>query len=123
MPPDADPLVGLASYWATVRAPIPLPLAEMAGVLGVEPERLAAAVPVVVDDDAPCWRVAPVTTGGVGAVGVTGVDAVDAVEVPVALVAVTVKVYAVPGVRLLTVQLSGPLIQAQVLAPGELVTV
>ena len=67
------------------------------------------------------WLLSP--TGGVGAVGVTPADAVDGVEVPVALVAVTVKVYAVPGVRLLTVQLSGPLVQAQVLAPGELVTV
>ena len=71
-------------------APIP-PIADRR-CSTITPELVEADVLVVVDDDAPCWRVAPVTTGGVGAVGVTAPDAVDGAEVPVTLVAVTVKV-------------------------------
>jgi hypothetical protein len=42
-------------------------------------------------------------TVGYGTTGVTELDAADASEVPLALVAVTVKVYAVPFERLETV--------------------
>ena len=38
----------------------------------------------------------PPDTDGVGTTGVTALEAEDAVDVPLALVAVTVKVYAVP---------------------------
>ena len=55
------------------------------------------------------------------AIGVTDPDAVDAEPVPAALVAVTVKVYAVPLVRPDTVQ--GEAAAAQVRLPGEDVTV
>jgi hypothetical protein len=57
-----------------------------------------------------------------GPVGVTAVDGADGTPVPLVLVAVTVKVYAVPLVRPLTVQVVAPVV-VQVRAPGDEVTV
>nr|WP_229708425.1 hypothetical protein [Knoellia flava] len=63
------------------------------------------------------------TAAGVtGAVGVTAVDATDAEEVPIALVAVTVNVYAVPLLSPMTVQDRAPVV-VQVFPPGLEVTV
>ena len=61
--------------------------------------------------------------GTVAASGVTLLDGSEAGPVPTPLVAVTMKVYGVPLVRLGTVQVSGPLAQVQVLPSGVLVTV
>jgi hypothetical protein len=61
--------------------------------------------------------------GAVGApIGVTGADAADATLVPLEFLAFTVKVYAVPLVRPVTVALSAPLVVA-VFNPGDEVTV
>jgi hypothetical protein len=56
------------------------------------------------------------------ALGVTGAEAADSGPVPTALVAVTVKVYGVPLVRPLTVQVVAPVV-VQVRLPGDEVTV
>ena len=62
--------------------------------------QLTLAVPL------PAVAVTPVgAPGAVGAAGVTALDALDAGPVPIKLVAVTVKVYVVPLVRLVTVAL------------------
>lgn len=55
--------------------------------------------------------------------GVTGLEAGEAALVPFVLVAVTVKVYGVPFVSVLTVQVSRPEDQVQVFDPGDEVTV
>ena len=72
------------------------------------------------------WELPAVAVAAVGApgsvYGVTAFDAEEAVPVPAALVAVTVKVYEVPGVRPVMLQVSAPDV-VQVSAPGELVTV
>lgn len=60
--------------------------------------------------------------GAVGAFGVTAVEAVDGELVPTEFVAVTTKVYAVPFVSPVTVQLSDPVV-VQVFDPGVEVTV
>jgi hypothetical protein len=61
----------------------------------------------------------------VGAPGTVGVvmlfDAAEAAPVPIALVAVTVNVYAVPGVRPITV--AGLALAVPVIPPGLLVAV
>ena len=57
------------------------------------------------------------------AVGVTDADDADAAEVPTALLAVTVKVYAVSFVRPVTVQERAPVVHAQLAPPGLAVTV
>jgi hypothetical protein len=54
---------------------------------------------------------------------ITGVEAADAGDVPTLFLAVTEKVYAVPTVKPLTVQFSGPVVQMHVFAPGLDVTV
>ena len=54
--------------------------------------------------------------------GVTALDAADALPVPTPLVAVTVKVYEVPGVSPVTLQVSAPDV-VQVRPPGVEVTV
>ena len=58
--------------------------------------------------------------------GVTALDGLEAVESPMALVAVTVKVYAVPLVSPVTVQVSSSgtvTVEVQVAPSGEAVTV
>ena len=55
--------------------------------------------------------------------GTTALEAGDAGPVPIELVAVTVKVYAVPSVRPLTVALSVPPPTAAFAPPGLAVTV
>ena len=52
----------------------------------------------------------------------TALDAADALPNPTPFVAVTAKVYEVPGVKPVTLQVSAPDV-VQVSAPGELVTV
>ena len=54
--------------------------------------------------------------------GVTGDDATDAGPVPIAFVAVTVNVWAVPLVKSMTVQLVAPLVEHRD-PPGDAVTV
>jgi hypothetical protein len=66
---------------------------------------------------------AGVDAGLDGAVGVTGVDAADADDVPTELVAVTVKVYAVPFVSPLTVHVVAGATAVHVLPPGDADTV
>jgi hypothetical protein len=61
--------------------------------------------------------------GTAGPIGVTGLEAPDAGPIPTPLVAVTVNVYTVQGVRPVTRQDSGPLVQLQVRPSGELVAV
>ena len=56
-----------------------------------------------------------------GATGVAEFDEAEAADVPLACVAVTVKVYAVPDVKPLTV--IGEFAPEAVTEPGELVTV
>ena len=63
----------------------------------------------------------PVGVPGAVAAGVTNDDAVEAVPVPTELVATTVKVYAVPLVRPVTV--IGEEVPVAVMPPGEEVTV
>lgn len=58
-----------------------------------------------------------------GPFGVTLLDAADEAPVPVALVAVTVKVYAVPLVRLFTVMEVHGAAQVPVMPPGDEVAV
>jgi hypothetical protein len=71
----------------------------------------------------PLLPVALIPVGMPGAVtaGVTDDDAVEAVPVPTELVATTVKVYAVPLVRPVTV--IGEDVPVAVMPPGEEVTV
>ena len=71
----------------------------------------------------PLLPVAPIPVGTSGAIGagVTDDDAVEAVPVPTELVATTVKVYAVPLVRPVTV--IGEEVPVAVMPPGEEVTV
>ena len=66
----------------------------------------------------------PITDVGAPGVvyGVTALDAPDAEPVPAAFVAVTVKVYEVPGVKPVTLQVSAPDV-TQVKPPGVEVTV
>ena len=70
----------------------------------------------------PAVAVTPVGAPGTTPVGVTELDAALAAPVPTLLVAVTVKVYAVPGVRPVTVHVSAPVV-VQVRPPGFEVTV
>jgi hypothetical protein len=80
---------------------------------------------LVQDTDAalePAVAETPVGLAGTVA-GTTGAEAVEGRLVPTPFVAVTVKVYCWPLVRVETVQESAPLVQAQVLEPGEEVTV
>jgi hypothetical protein len=63
----------------------------------------------------------PVGVPGAVAAGVTEDEALEVVPVPTALVAVTVKVYAVPLVRPVTV--IGEDVPVAVIPPGEEVTV
>ncbi len=74
-----------------------------------------------------CALALPVAVTLVGApgtvLGVAALDALDALLVPATFVAVTVKVYAVPFVRPVTVQERAPVVQAQVPPPGLAVTV
>ena len=63
-----------------------------------------------------------VGTPGTVATGVTAADADDAVPVPIAFVAVTVNVYAVPSVSPVTVAVVAPVVVA-VNEPGLEVTV
>ena len=58
----------------------------------------------------------------IGTLGITAVLGADAAEVPIALVALTVNVYAVPFVRLVTVAAVAPVVDA-VRPPGAAVTV
>ena len=58
----------------------------------------------------------------VGAVGVTAAEAAEAAEVPAEFVAVTVNVYAVPGVRPVTAHDVAPAATAHVPPPGLAVT-
>ena len=68
------------------------------------PPLLVGAVHVTLAVLFPPVAVAPVGADGAeSAVGVTALDAADAALGPMALLAVTVKVYVVPGVRLLIV--------------------
>jgi hypothetical protein len=61
--------------------------------------------------------------GALGTVdGVAAFEAPEATEIPLTLLAVTLKVYAVPLVSPETVQLRGPLVHEQVAPPGEAVT-
>ncbi len=77
---------------------------------------------VNVTDADPFPAVAVPMVGAPGTVaGVTELDAAEAAPVPTPLVAVTVKVYAVPLVRPLTV--IGLVVPVPVKPPGELVTV
>ena len=69
-----------------------------------------------------------VATGAAGASGAVGLgviseDGSEAGPVPAELVAVTVKVYGVPLVRPVTLHVSGPVVQVQVLPSGADVTV
>ena len=86
---------------------------------------MAVAVPVGELDDAPFDEVAPAGgAGGVRAVesdGVTELDGAEGSLMPTPLVATTVKVYAVPLVRPVTVM--GLPLPVPVMSPGELVTV
>ena len=86
-----------------------------------EPPLLAGAV-----HDTWAWLLPAVAVTAVGepgiVVGVTAVLGADAVEVPELLVAITVKVYAVPLVRPETVAVRGPVVVA-VAPPGVAVTV
>ena len=82
------------------------------------------ALTVIVADPSPATAVG---AGGVpGAVpeaaGLTEPDAGEALEVPVALVAVAEKVYAVPLLRPVTVHEPDAPVTVQVFPPGEAVT-
>jgi hypothetical protein len=78
---------------------------------------------VKLTDALPLLPVAEILVGTPGAVaaGVTDDDAVEAVPVPTELVATTLKVYAVPLVRPVTV--IGEEVPVAVIPPGEEVTV
>ena len=86
-----------------------------------EPPLLAGAAKLTVA--LPLLPVAEIPVGTPGAIGagVTADDAVESVPVPTALVAVTVKVYAVPLVSPVTV--IGDEAPVAVRPPGEDVTV
>ena len=63
------------------------------------PPLSAGAVQVTVASSWPALALTAVgAPGAVGAVGVTGSDAAESGPVPIALIAATVKVYAVPAV-------------------------
>jgi hypothetical protein len=88
-----------------------------------DPPLLAGAV-----NATDAWVLPGVATGEVGApgtvAGVTAEDAAEADPVPALLVAVTVKVYAVPLVRPLTMQfVVAPSGVVQVAPPGAAVAV
>jgi len=87
----------------------------------VEPPLSVGAV-----HDTTAWRSPAVALTAVGApgtvIGVTGSEAVEVTESPAALVAVTVKVYAVPFVRPVTVTEVSPVVVADAPA-GDDVTV
>ena len=78
-------------------------------------EKLTVALPLL-----PVAKT-PVGAPGAMAAGVTADDALEAVLVPTELVAVTVKVYAVPFVSPVTV--IGDDVPVAVMPPGEEVTV
>ncbi len=82
---------------------------------------VAAAVKVTEAEPFPGVAVPMVGAPGAVASGVAELEGVEAGPVPTALVAVTVKVYAVPLVRPLTV--IGLVVPVPVKPPGELVTV
>jgi hypothetical protein len=72
---------------------------------------------------APLPRTTVTPVGGSGTVaGVTADDAVEAGPIPTSFVAVTVKVYGVPLVRPVTVQVRASVV-VHVIPSGELVTV
>ena len=85
------------------------------------PPSLAGAVQDTVAEALPAVADTPVGAPGTPAAGVTAVEAAEAAPAPLALVAVTVKVYGVPLVRPLTVH--GLVAEVQVRAPGDEVTV
>jgi hypothetical protein len=85
------------------------------------PPLLAGAVQLTVADALP--PVAVMAVGAPGTVaGVTLLDGLEAGLVPIALVAVTVNVYAVPLLRPLTVADVAPVVLA-LIPPGDEVTV
>ena len=61
--------------------------------------------------------VTPVGDPGTVTVGVAAAEGEEADPVPAALVAVTVKIYAVPFVKPVTLQVNAPVVE-QVLPPG-----
>jgi hypothetical protein len=83
----------------------------------VEPPLLDGAVHETVTCALPATPVTPVGAPGMVA-GVTALDGDDAGPVPTALVAVTVKVYEVPFVSPVTVQVVAPVV-VQVCPPDE----
>ena len=85
------------------------------------PPLLASGVKVTTALPLPPVAKTPVGAPGAMAAGVTADDALEAVLVPTELVAVTVKVYAVPFVSPVTV--IGDDVPVAVMPPGEEVTV
>ena len=87
-----------------------------------QPPLEAGAVQETAAEALPAVATTPV--GEPGTVdGVTLLEAIEGKPVPTPLVAVTVNVYGVPFVRVETVHESGPVVQVQVLPPGDEVTV
>jgi hypothetical protein len=86
-----------------------------------DPPVFVGAVKLTVPLPAPPVALMPVGVPGAVAAGVTDDDAVEAVPVPTELVATTLKVYAVPLVRPVTV--IGEEVPVAVIPPGEEVTV
>ena len=85
------------------------------------PPSFTGAVKVTVAWALPLTTLIPVAASGAVTTGVTLLDAVEAAPVPIALVAVTVNVYAVPLVSPVTViGLAAPV---AVIEPGLEVTV
>ncbi len=82
---------------------------------------VSAAVKATEADPSPAVAVPMVGAPGKPACGVAELEAAEGAPVPMALVAVTVKVYAVPLVRPLTV--IGLVVPVPVKPPGELVAV
>jgi hypothetical protein len=82
-----------------------------------EPPLKAGAVQETVTCALPATPLTEVGASGAVA-SVTEAEASEAALVPALFVAVTVKVYDVPFVRPVTVQLKGPAVQAQVAMPG-----
>ena len=82
----------------------------------------AGAVQVTVADPEPPVATTLVGAPGTAGPGVTELDGADAGPVPIAFVAVTVKVYAVPLVSPVTVVLV-PLVTGGIVTAGEEITV
>ena len=87
------------------------------------PPLLVGAVHETATEALPLTPVTPVGGPGTPATGVTGLDAVEAAPVPMALVAFTWKVYGVPLVRPLTVQVVAGAVAVQPALVGDEVTV